>query len=43
MTINLVRNVIETIGIVGFLITRLNSLSKILSASSGKGDKNVLS
>jgi hypothetical protein len=43
MTISLVRNVIETIGIVGFLVTRLISLSKIISQSSRKGDENVLS
>jgi hypothetical protein len=43
MTTSLVRDVIETIGIVGFLVTRLISLLKIINASSGKGDKNVLS
>jgi hypothetical protein len=44
MAVNLVRDVIETIGIVGFLVTRLISLSKIINFKSEKGDKeDVLS
>lgn len=34
MTISLVRNIVEAIGIIGFLVTRLVSLSKIISANS---------